>query len=147
MDFLSNTIVLTTLSAAILFILVWIVVGKFLFKPFLAILEEREERTSGDSRRAIERHSEVKSLVSRLEEQLVVTRLEGIGLRDKKVSDAKTEAQALVGDASEEARKSVDAARLEIERIKNKALQEISVEADHLSEAVVSKAKSVGSDR
>lgn len=147
MEFLSNILVQTSILAAALFVVVWVFVGKYLFKPFIAVLEEREQRTVGDAKRAREKKDEVKTLVAKLDEQLVSARLEGIRRRDKKITEAKTEAQDLVDRAAEQARESVESARLEIERIKKQALSDLSSEADQLSEAVVAKAKGLGAPR
>jgi len=124
---------------ALTFITVWYLLGNSVFKPFLANLEEREDRTTGDEKRAAEARQKTAQLHIKLEEQLKIARLEGIRMRDDYAAQAKLEAGRTQDQALQVALKQLDGARAEIETIKAKVRSELQGEAQALSGAILDK--------
>lgn len=97
----------------IVFILVWVVLGKFAFKPIIAALQEREESINDALHLADKAREEIKSIKSNHDKLLEEARLQRIqiineaqALRDRIIEEAKAKAE-------DDARKLLEAAKEE----------------------------------
>ncbi len=135
------------LCSAVLFIVVWIVLGNYVFKPFFALLEEREERTVGDEKRAVKRREEARQLQERIDTTLFQTRLRAIEQRDVKLATARAEAQKVIDEALERAHRELRAAREEIADLKVRARKQMGGEVKALSDTFVNKLLADGTSK
>ena len=135
-----NQLLIEALASAGTFLFLWAVLGNLVFKPFLALVEEREARTLGDEEAAIEKRQAAKGIQTEIDEKLRAARTEGIALRDERVQQAKQEAQAILDRATELASQELKKAELSIAEVKQKALSDLSAEAEKLSHLVVERA-------
>ena len=131
-DALQSTIIDVAGSAG-LFIALWVILGNNLFKPYLRLLEDREARTSGDEKRALELNEMSEDVRKSIDDELRGTRLQGLAARDAAVTKAKDEARRITDEASEKARKELDASRAQIEKLKSQARAELASEAQTLA--------------
>lgn len=126
--------------SGVIFLLVWAVFGNLVFKPFLDLVAEREEKTVGSTRHAAEKKRESRSLEQKVEEELREARLEGIQQRDKLAEAARKQSQQVLEAADAAAREEIRKAQLEIDELKSRAEQELAQEAAALAELVVKRA-------
>lgn len=132
----AETLTIMIVSAA-LFILLWVILGKLLFKPYLEVLLEREARTTGAEKRAQERRDERLQLEAQIEQELTKARIEGLTIRDSLIAEARGQAQKILDEAGNKAQAKIDAGRKEISDLRLRAEREIGQEADKLSALVL----------
>lgn len=131
--------------SALLFVAVWAILSRYLFKPFFAVLAEREARTVGDERATAKSREEAQAVQVKIENELRAARLKGISQRDSKVNLAKAQGQTVIAEAQERAQQQLEKARNEIEALKAKARGEIHVESERLAQTVVERVLASGS--
>ncbi len=129
----------TIFWSALIFILFFLVLARFAWKPILAAVKARDEMIKGSLESAERARQEMLKLQSDNEAILKKAREEREGIlkeardvRDRLISEAK-------GKAAEEAEKLVEKARVGIESEKRKALSEIHEQVANLSVDIASK--------
>jgi F0F1-type ATP synthase membrane subunit b/b' len=127
--------------SAVLFILVWQLVGNQVLKPFFELLEQREARTVGDDKQVIAKKAEVKQLEKTIEEELKKTRVEAAMRRDEKVQHAKKKAQAIITEATSRAEEELKKSEQFITELQAQARKDIVEQSVQLANEVVSKTK------
>jgi len=129
----------TIFWTALIFVLFFIILKKFAWKPILNAIKARDEMIKGSLESAEKAREEMLRLQSDNESILRKARKEREGIlkearevRDKLISEAK-------GKATEEAEKLIEKARTGIESEKSKALAEIHEQVATLSVEIASK--------
>ncbi len=129
----------TLFWSALIFLLFFLILTKFAWKPILSAVKERDEMIKGSLESAAMAREEMLKLQSDNEAILRRAREEREGIlrearevRDKLIAEAK-------GKASEEAEKLIEKARIGIESEKRKALAEIHEQVSSLSVDIASK--------
>lgn len=122
-----------------LFFLVWAVLGNLIFKPFLDLIIERENKTLGFSNNAAELRREISALEQSIEAQLQDARIEGLKNKERITASARMKAQAQYEDMEVKAREYLLSAQKEVALLKEKAEHELLIEAKKLSQEVFSK--------
>lgn len=143
MIFLANSLttpaVGTIFWSVVIFVLFFLILAKFAWKPILLAVRERDEMIKGSLAAAEQAHRDMLKLQSdneailrkaREERELILK--EARDIREKLISEAK-------GKAAEEAEKLIEKARSGIEREKNQALSEIHAQVATLSVEIASK--------
>jgi len=126
------------ISAAI-FIILWLVLSRLFFKPFIELVEEREEKTVGTDQQARRTEDSNTELAAEIEEELSEARLEAVRQRDQLVAVANSEAGAATAKAFGQAKRQVETARLEIEKVKTQARVELAQEAEGIRQVLTKK--------
>ena len=142
-----HTFLTEIFPSTVIFIVVWMIFGNAVVKPFLKNLEDREERTTGDEKRAGEARQKTKQLLAQVEQELKVARLEGIRLRDDQVLKAKSEANKIADQASSASMAQLEAARDDIAQMKAKVRSELGSEVEGLSAMLIEKLMSAPGER
>jgi F-type H+-transporting ATPase subunit b len=129
----------TLFWSALIFLLFFLILTKFAWKPILAAVKARDEVIKGSLESAAKAREEMLKIQSDNEAILHKAREERENIlkearevRDKLISEAK-------GKATEEAEKLIEKARLGIENEKHKALSEINEQVTTLSVEIASK--------
>ena len=129
----------TLFWSVLIFVLFFLILSKFAWKPILNAVKARDEMIKGSLESAAKAREEMLKLQSDNEAILRKAREEREGIlkeardvRDKLISDAK-------GKATEEAEKLIEKARAGIENEKLKALSEIHQQVATLSVDIASK--------
>lgn len=129
----------TVFWTTIIFILFFLILKKFAWKPILGAIKQRDEMIKGSlasAERAREEmlklQSDNEAILRKAREEREYILKEARDIRDKLIAEAK-------GKASEEAEKLVEKARAGIEREKAKALSEIHEQVASLSVEIASK--------
>lgn len=143
MDFITPTIIVQILASALMFVLFWQLIGVGIFKPFLDLLIERDERTVGDISASTKVEAETEELKRAISGQLRQARIDGMRARDAVILNAKAEAAEVIKGAQLATQEVLQYKRQDIAKLKASALSESSEEikaiADRLKEAVVPK--------
>ena len=131
----------------VLFLILWQIIGPLYLKPFFALLTEREERTTGDEKRAYSMREQTREVVRQLEIKRQQARLDGIKLRDEQVQQARLRAESIIKSAEERADAEFQQAKAGIDLAKVKAMAEVETEAAKISDAIVGKMLAANAER
>ena len=105
------------LIQGIAFLAVLIVLSRFIFKPTLKVLEERENRMGGDRRQAKDLVEKTEAQIKEYEEKIYQAKSKAKDIKSKIIKEALTKEREILGQAREESSKIITAAR-------NKMLEE-----------------------
>jgi F-type H+-transporting ATPase subunit b len=129
----------TLFWSALIFLLFFLVLTKFAWKPILSAVKARDEMIKGSLESAakaredmLKLQSDNEAILRKAREEREEILKEARDVRDKLIAEAK-------GKASEEAEKIVEKARLGIESEKRKALSEIHEQVATISVEIASK--------
>jgi F-type H+-transporting ATPase subunit b len=129
----------TLFWSALIFILFFLILTKFAWKPILSAVRARDEMIKGSLESAakaredmLKLQSDNEAILRKAREEREVILKEARDIRDKLISEAK-------GKATEEAEKLIEKARAGIEGEKRKALSEIHDQVATLSVEIASK--------
>lgn len=106
----------TVLIQVVAFLLFWFLLTRLLFKPFLAILEEREQRTEGVKAKAAALREEGERLLKEYEYAIAKARDEGRAAKEAIVQEGRQARERLLAQAREEAARMLEAVREEIQK-------------------------------
>ncbi|MCU0362127.1 MAG: F0F1 ATP synthase subunit B [Bacteroidales bacterium] len=129
----------TIFWSALIFGVFFLLLAKFAWKPILAAVKARDEMIKGSLESAekareemLKLQSDNEAILKKAREERETILREAREIRDKLISEAK-------GQASDEASKLIEKARLAIESEKTKAMAEIRDQVASLSVAIASK--------
>jgi F-type H+-transporting ATPase subunit b len=121
------------------FVIFWLIMGKFAFRPIVASIEARNKKIEDELKAAQNARAEFESLKSERENMEREAREE----RTRMLLDAKAEVEnfkaAELKKSKEEAEKLIEKAKLEIESQKNAAIQEVKNQVGALSVQIAEK--------
>lgn len=133
--------VYTVLLQIAAFLALWFVLSKLLFKPFLALLEEREKRTEGLKAAAAALNLESEKLRAEYESAVRRANDEGAAAKDAIVAEARRTRERLLSEARAQAAARLAAVRGEIKKelagSRREALEEAEVIARRMAEKVL----------
>ena len=109
------------------------------FKPVGKVVEKREEFVRGNITEAIKKLAEVEKLEADLQNQLVEARSEAAQIVNEAEKDSEKLYKEAIELANSEANTSKENARLEIENQTSSAREQLSQQADALSELIVNR--------
>lgn len=132
-------IIREVLLSAALFIVVWQVLGRLVYKPFFAVLEEREAKTAGADTAAQEKRGELKQAQKRVEELVMQARLQGIAARDEIVKKAQTEGQELIALATAKAEAEIQQGKDDLAVMRQRLYAEFDRESEKVAELVLNR--------
>lgn len=120
----------------LLFLVVWLALAKFLFPPFLKLVEERERRTQGTKDKAAELASELARLKGQYEAILSRATAEGNAIKEGLREEADRERDRIIAAARAEAQERLEQAREEVRREWERAAAALEREAALLAGAI-----------
>src|SRR5215813_5169131 len=106
----------TLVYQIILFLILWAILSKLVFRPYLALLEERERRTAGVARETADLELEANRLKMAYEEQVAKAQAAGNAAKEAILSDARQQREELLGRAREEASSALEQVREEVRK-------------------------------
>lgn len=126
----------TILSVAAAALLTMWIVNRWLFKPLLRIIEERQRR-SGEAQLRLEEAQELQTQrLAEIEASLAEARREAYEIRDAAQRAGRERRDALMNEARQEALQMLEAARQEINADFEAARGDLEKEADRLAEMI-----------
>jgi F-type H+-transporting ATPase subunit b len=99
----------------ILFLVLWIILSKVLFRPYLQLLEERERRTIGAQHDSMELEREGARLRAQYEEQIARAQAAGYTAKEAIVQEGRQQREKLLGQAREMAMNMLEGVRREVD--------------------------------
>jgi F-type H+-transporting ATPase subunit b len=125
----------------VVLLLLWAILSKLLFKPFLALVEEREKRTEGLKAAAAALTAEAERLRADYESAIRQASEDGAAAKETILDEARRTREQLLGQARAEAAERLTAVRQEIQKEmqqgRAQALQEAAGIARQMAEKVL----------
>ncbi len=129
----------TILFQIIVFLSLWFVLNKLLFRPFLALIEERERRTEGVKSEAASLTNEGARLRAEYQEKIEQARDEGYRVKESLLQEARHERERILSRAREEAATMLEKAKEEIRREMQKERDLSAREAENIAQEMAQK--------
>jgi F-type H+-transporting ATPase subunit b len=127
------------IALLLLFVILVPVLNNLLFKPLLAVLDEREQRIDGARTRATELAQQAAALVARHDEAIRQARETAQAERARVVEAARSSHQSAIGEARSGAESEIAAARSEIERAAASVRASLGAEAEPLARDIAAR--------
>jgi F-type H+-transporting ATPase subunit b len=125
----------------ILFVVLWLILNKVLFQPYLHLLDERERKTTGAQHDSVDLENEGAKLKGQYEEKIADAQAAGYAAKEAIVQDARQQREKILGEAREEAAKTLNRLRQEIaaavEQERQLAASEVAVVAGEMVSKVL----------
>ena len=117
----------------VLFVVLWLILNKLLFQPYLRLLEEREHKTTGAQHDSVDLEHEGAKLKAQYDEKIAQGQAAGYAAKEAINQDARQQREKILGQARDEASRTLDQVRQEVaaalEREKRLAAAEVSAVA------------------
>jgi F-type H+-transporting ATPase subunit b len=105
---------ISILYQVILFVVLWLILNKVLFQPYLKLLDERERRTAGAQHDSTELEHEGARLRAQYEEKVAQAQSLAAGERERLLQTARQEREKILAQARQEAERILTRRRHEI---------------------------------
>ena len=129
----------TIVYQIILFVALWVVLSKVLFRPYLNLLEERERRTVGTEDLSTDLEHEGARLRAQYEEQITQAQAAGYAAKEAILQAARQERERVLARAREEAMGVLEGVRREVENQIQKERQIAAAEVSTIAAEMASK--------
>ncbi|HXG51903.1 MAG TPA: hypothetical protein VNN77_10900 [candidate division Zixibacteria bacterium] len=123
----------------LLFLLLWVVLSRLLFRPYLHVLEERERRTSGTEQEANRLAGEAARLKGEYEERIAQAQAAGAAARDAVVQEGREQRERIIAEARREAAATLERIRRELHEQMQRERAIAAAEADLVAREMASK--------
>ncbi|MBI2357372.1 MAG: ATP synthase F0 subunit B [Deltaproteobacteria bacterium] len=129
----------TVIVQIVAFLVLWFLLSKLLFGPFLGLADERERRTEGTKREAAALSTEGEGLRSEYERAIENAREEGRNLREALLEQGRETQERLLAEAREESAKMVQAVREDLRRAMQRERELAAREAEGIARQIAEK--------
>jgi F-type H+-transporting ATPase subunit b len=130
---------ISILYQVILFVILWLILNKVLFQPYLKLLDERERRTTGAQHDSTELEHESARLRAQYEEKIAQARSLAAAERERILQTAREEREKILGEARQEAEQTLAARRKEIATALEVERRLAAAEATTIAQEIASK--------
>jgi F-type H+-transporting ATPase subunit b len=100
----------------LLFLGLWLIVSRVLFRPYMTLLEEREQKTTGADDSAYHLEHEAERLRAQYEDAITEATAAGNATKEAIVQQARQQREALLSSAREQAAGILERVRQEVQR-------------------------------
>lgn len=125
----------------VLFVVLWLILNKLLFQPYLRLLEEREQKTTGAQHDSVDLEHEGAKLKAQFDEKMAQGQAAGYAAKDAINQDARQQREKVLAQARDEATRNLEQVRQEVatamEQEKRLAAAEVSVVASDMVNKVL----------
>jgi F-type H+-transporting ATPase subunit b len=125
----------------VLFVVLWVILSKILFKPYLGLLEERERKTTGAQHDSADLEHEGARLKSQYEEKIARAQAAAYAAKEAILQDGRQQRETILGQAREQAARTLSQMRQEVaaalEQEKRLAASEVSIVAAEMASKVL----------
>jgi F-type H+-transporting ATPase subunit b len=105
---------ISILYQVILFVVLWLILNKVLFQPYLQLLDERERRTTGAQHDSSDLEHEGARLRAQYEEKIAAAQAAAYADKERVLQSARAEREKILSDARAQAAGTLERARREI---------------------------------
>ena len=130
---------ISVLYQIVLFVVLWLILSKVLFRPYLDLLDERERRTAGARLDSSELEHEGARLKAEYEEKIARARAAGTAAKDAIVQEGRHERERLLQQARDEAALTLESARREVQSQLERERALLAAEVAEVAREMVSK--------
>jgi F-type H+-transporting ATPase subunit b len=123
----------------VLFLVLWFLLDKILFKPFLGLLEDRERKTEGVQVESAALIEEGERLRAEYEGKISQATEEGRAVKESILQEARQQGEQLLGQAREEAAGELDRIRQEVQNQLSKERELAGREAEAVAREMADK--------
>ncbi len=138
LDITSSDVIMIGASASG-FCLLWILLDKWFFTPFVNLHEKREQLTVGAEDVMKQKETEIAEMLEQYEIKTIEARTEAVKEKSASILNAKNESNKLVDAAKHTAQETISKARAEFTDRKSKLKNDSTKEAQVLADQMVSK--------
>jgi F-type H+-transporting ATPase subunit b len=129
----------TILYQIILTVVLWFVLSKTLFQPYLKLFEERESRTSGARHETADLEAEGGRLKTEYEERIAQAQAAGSAAKNEILRAAREQRERILTATRDEASSTLEQVREELQREMATARRVVAAEAASVAQAMASK--------
>jgi F-type H+-transporting ATPase subunit b len=130
---------ISILYQIIIFVVLWLILNKILFQPYLGLLEQRERRTTGAEHESAELEHEGSRLRAQYEEQISQAQSAAYSAKEAIVEDGRQQREKILAQARQEAASHLERVRREVSLALQRERQLAAVEANAVAAEMVSK--------
>jgi F-type H+-transporting ATPase subunit b len=123
----------------VLFLIVWLILSKVLFRPYLGLLDERERRTIGTQHDSTDLEHEGARLRAQYEEKIAQAQAAGYADKEAILQEARQQRERILNQAREEAMGMLEGVRREVESQIQKERQFAAAEVRTIAQEMASK--------
>lgn len=98
----------------ILFVVLWLILNKLLFQPYLRLLEEREHKTTGAQHDSVDLEHEGAKLKAQFDEKMAQGQAAGYAAKEAINQTARQEREKILSQARDEATRALEQVRQEV---------------------------------
>ena len=125
----------------ILFLVLWVILNKVLFQPYLHLLAERERKTTGAQHDSGDLEHEATRLKAEYEENIAQAQTAGYAAKDAIVQDGRQQREKIVSQARDDATGILERVRKDVatamEQEKQRAVAEVATIANDMVNKVL----------
>jgi F-type H+-transporting ATPase subunit b len=130
---------LSILYQVVIFVFLWLILSRILFRPYLKLLEEREHKTSGALHESHDLDREGERLKLQYEEKIAQAQSAGNAVKEAILQQARQQRERILTEAREEATRSLEAVRQEVQKQLEEERRLAAAEAAGLGREMASK--------
>jgi F-type H+-transporting ATPase subunit b len=130
---------LSVVYQIVFFLVLWFVLDKVLFRPYLKLLEEREGKTAGALRETADLEREGARLKAQYEERIAQAQTAGGAAKESILQEARQRREQVLSQARQEAAATLELARQDIARQVARDRQLAATEAATVARQMASK--------
>ena len=130
---------ISVLYQIVIFLVLWLILSKVLFRPYMNLLDERERRTTGARHESSDLEQEGGRLKAEYDEKIAQARAAGTAAKDAIVQEGRHEREKLLQQAREEAAHILESARQEVQSELARERELLAAEVAYVAQDMVSK--------
>jgi len=123
----------------VIFVVLWLLLSKVLFRPYLGLLDERERKTIGTRHDTGQLEHEGARLKAEYEEKITQARRAGIAARDAIIREGRQEREGLLQQAREEGARTLESMRRDVQGQLERERELAALEVAGVAQDMVSK--------
>jgi F-type H+-transporting ATPase subunit b len=123
----------------ILFLILWVILNKILFQPYLHLLNERERKTTGAEHDSSDLEHEGARLKAQYEDKITRAQAAGYAAKDAIVQDGRQQREKILSQARDEAAGTLERVRNEVASTLEQERRLAAAEVSNVAGAMVAK--------
>jgi len=123
----------------ILFLILWVILNKILFQPYLHLLNERERKTTGAEHDSSDLERDGARLKAQYEEKIAQAQAAGYAAKDAIVQDGRQQREKILSHARDEAAGILERVRNEVASTLEQERRLAAAEVSNVASAMVAK--------
>jgi F-type H+-transporting ATPase subunit b len=123
----------------VLFLALWLILNKVLFRPYLNLLAEREQKTAGAQHDSSDLEHEALRLKTEYEEKIAQAQAAAYSAKEAIVQEGRQQREKILNQAREEAASRLERVRSEVAAALDQERQRAAAEVGNVANAMVAK--------